>query len=187
MKTWKQNNRRFAHKVMDSKVAGNQVLGISKLPRQNDIWVLAPWLGTYNTTKGRWWLPPSPGCGESCESLFVCGLFVHDRCSSYTLTDLLFGLCKYVWVIDLLINLPSFHLGAPTCPSTPEVLRARECTPTFSPFIVVTFGLAIESIKELGGASLSPNLFHVNNNHQKFMNILLMSHTDIAMCSSLNF
>jgi hypothetical protein len=23
---------------------------------------------------GRWWLPPSPGCGESCESKITCGL-----------------------------------------------------------------------------------------------------------------
>jgi hypothetical protein len=33
------------------------------------------------------------------------------------------------------------------------VLRARKCAPTFSPFVVVTFRLAIESIKELGVVS----------------------------------
>jgi hypothetical protein len=37
------------------------------------------------------------------------------------------------------------------------VLQARMCAPTSFPFpfpfIVVTFGLAVESIKELGGAS----------------------------------
>jgi hypothetical protein len=33
------------------------------------------------------------------------------------------------------------------------VLRARERTPTPFPFVVFTFGLIIESIKELGGAS----------------------------------
>jgi hypothetical protein len=33
------------------------------------------------------------------------------------------------------------------------VLRARKCAPTLSPFVVYTFGVAIESIEELGGAS----------------------------------
>jgi hypothetical protein len=33
------------------------------------------------------------------------------------------------------------------------VLRTKERAPTPSPSIVFTFGLAIESIKELGGAS----------------------------------
>jgi len=53
----------------------------------------------------------------------------------------------------LLFNLPSPHLGAPARPSTPEVLRAREHAPIPSPFVVFTFGLIVESIKELGGAS----------------------------------
>jgi hypothetical protein len=38
------------------------------------------------------------------------------------------------------------------------VLRAREHAPTPSIFIVFTFGLVIESIKELGGASLQINI-----------------------------
>jgi hypothetical protein len=33
-----------------------------------------------------------------------------------------------------------------------EMLRAKECALTPSPSIVFTIGLAIESIKELGGA-----------------------------------
>jgi hypothetical protein len=39
-------------------------------------------------------------------------------------------------------------------PFYPEVLRTKECAPTFSPFVVFTFKLAIEPIEELGGASL---------------------------------
>jgi hypothetical protein len=35
------------------------------------------------------------------------------------------------------------------------VLRAKECVLTPSPFIIFTFELAVESIKELGGASIS--------------------------------
>jgi len=42
----------------------------------------------------------------------------------------------------------------PTCPSTPKVLQARECTPTPSPSIVFTFGLVVESIKEFENVSI---------------------------------
>jgi len=34
------------------------------------------------------------------------------------------------------------------------MLQAKECAPTPSPFVVFTFGLIVESIKELGGASM---------------------------------
>ncbi len=101
---------------------------------------------------GRWWLPWSLGCDESCESVFVRDEFVHQKCSSYTLTNLLFCLCKFVWVSDLLINLPSPHPKALARPSTPKVLRAKERTPT-PPSIIFTLGLIVESIKEFGGAS----------------------------------
>jgi hypothetical protein len=55
-------------------------------------------------------------------------------------------------VIDLLVDLSNPHPETPTCPFTLEVLRAKEHTPT-PPSIVFTFGLTIESIKELGGVS----------------------------------
>ncbi len=72
-------NKRFAHKVMvpqsrKSPNFGNFATLIWKSrdkmsfgcgPRgeaQNILW------------GGRWWLPPSPGCGESCESEFARGL-----------------------------------------------------------------------------------------------------------------
>jgi len=50
----------------------------------------------------------------------------------------------------LLVNLPSPHPKAPACPSTPEVLRAREHAPTPSPSAVFTFGLAVNPSKSLG-------------------------------------
>jgi hypothetical protein len=53
----------------------------------------------------------------------------------------------------LLVNLPNPHLGIPTRFSTLEVLRARERAPIPSPFVVFTFELKVESIKELGGVS----------------------------------
>jgi hypothetical protein len=50
---------------------------------------------------------PIPGHDESCEYVFDCDLFVHQKCSSYTLANLLFGLCKFMWVINLLVIFPS--------------------------------------------------------------------------------
>ncbi len=64
---------------------------------------------------GRWWFPPSPGPGESCESMFACGSSVHQKCSNYALTNLLFGFCRSVWVIELLVPLPSPYPRAPAC------------------------------------------------------------------------
>jgi hypothetical protein len=61
---------------------------------QNDIWVLALWPYTKITIRGRWWLPPSPGCGEFCEFVVTRGLSMHQRCSNYALINLLFGLCN---------------------------------------------------------------------------------------------
>jgi hypothetical protein len=80
---------------------------------------------------------------------------VHQKCSNYTLTNLLFGLCRSVWIIDLLVIHPCPHRRAPTRPSTSEVLQARECAPTPYPSIIFTFRLAIESIEAFGGASPS--------------------------------
>jgi hypothetical protein len=55
-----------------------------------------------------------------------------------------------VLVIELLVNIPNPHLKTPTHPSTPEVLRAREYTPTPFISVVFTFGLAMNPSKSLG-------------------------------------
>jgi hypothetical protein len=124
----------------------NSNLGV---PGQNDIWVQAPWSSIENTIRGKvHHLPPSPGHGEFCESVFARGSFVHKKCSNYALTNLLFGLCRFVWVIELLIILLGPHPRTLARPSTPKVLRVRECTPTPSPSVVFTFGFTVESIKE---------------------------------------
>jgi hypothetical protein len=63
--------------------------------------------------------------------LWICVYpwFVHaTMCSNYAITNLLFDLHRDMWVIDLLVNLPSPHPRAPTRPSTLEVLWAREHT-----------------------------------------------------------
>jgi hypothetical protein len=51
---------------------------------------------------------------------------MHQKGSNYGLTNLCFGLYKFVWVIELLVNLPNPHPKALARPSTFEVLRAKE-------------------------------------------------------------
>jgi hypothetical protein len=86
---------------------------------------------------------------------FVSNLIpkVHEKCLNYALTNLLFGLCRSMWIINPLVTHPSLHPRALTRPSTFEVLPTKECTPTPYPSIVFTFRLTIESIKEFGGMS----------------------------------
>jgi len=66
-----------------------------------------PWLGTKYNIMGKvvispksrpWWVLWVRVC-----PWFVCA----PKCFNYTLTNLLFGLCRFVWVIELFINLPS--------------------------------------------------------------------------------
>jgi hypothetical protein len=108
---------------------------------------------------GRWWLPPSLGHDESCESMFAHGSSVHQKCPNYAITNLLFSLCRSMWIIDPLVTHPNPHPGAPTHPSTPNVLWARERTPTPYPSDIFTFGLVVESIKEFGGASYLNHMY----------------------------
>jgi hypothetical protein len=66
-------------------------------PRQNDIWVLTLWLGIKNIIRGMVMVfPPSLGRGESCEYVFARDSSMHQKCSNYALTNLLFGLCSLV-------------------------------------------------------------------------------------------
>jgi hypothetical protein len=74
---------------------------------------------------GRWCLPPSPNHSESCESMFAHGSSVHQKCSNYALTNLLFGLCKSVWTIDLLNTRPNPHSKAPDTPLPPKCYKPR--------------------------------------------------------------
>jgi len=92
--------------------------------------------------------------GESYEYIFTPGLFVHQKCSNYALTNLLFGLRKFVGIIDPLVTCCNPHPKAPTCPSTPKMLQAKERAPTPYPSIVFTFAFVVEFIKELGGESI---------------------------------
>ncbi len=63
---------------------------------QNNIWVQPPWPIIENTIMGKVVASPTSSHGESCESVYACGLFVHQKCFNLALTNLLFGLCTSV-------------------------------------------------------------------------------------------
>jgi hypothetical protein len=119
-------------------------------------WVLVLWPSAKYIIRGK--VVASPKFGPWWVLwVRVCIWFVYaPRCFNYTLTNLLFGLFRSSWVIKSLVNVPSPHPGALAHPFTFEVLQAKERAPTLSPFVVFTFGLLVESIKELGGVSLTP-------------------------------
>ncbi len=60
------------------------------------------------------------------------------KCSYYTLTNLLFGLCRSVWVIELFVNLPSPISELHRIPLPPKCYKRRSMPqllflPLFSP------------------------------------------------------
>jgi hypothetical protein len=67
-----------------------------------------------------------------------------------------------------LVICPSLHPEAPARPSTLKVLRAKECTTIPYPFVVFSFGLTVESIKEFGGVSRIINHFISQNDKVQF-------------------
>jgi len=98
---------------------------------------------------------PKFNCGESCEFVFAHGSYVHQKCSNYALTNLLFGLCRSMWVIDLLVTLPSPYPRAPTHPFTLKMLRAKERTLTPHSSIVFTLDSHLNLLRSLGVCHLS--------------------------------
>jgi len=97
-------NRRCAHKVMDPQSCGVPFVGV---PGQNDIWVLVPCPNTEYTIRGK--VVASPKSGPWWVLwVHVCPWLVcAPKCSNYALPNLLFSLCRSMWVIELLVNLPS--------------------------------------------------------------------------------
>jgi hypothetical protein len=68
---------------------------------------------------GRWWLPPSPGRGESNESKLTRGLSQHQKGAEWVLTHLWVGFgCKTV-KLSKLVPLPSLSRSFQHAPFTP--------------------------------------------------------------------
>jgi hypothetical protein len=124
------HKRRFAHKVMGPQSRGSRSCGNSRILTWESRDKMPFGCGLVDRHKvyymgGRWWLPPSPGRGESCGFEFARGLSLHQKCSNYALTNLLFNLCRFVWVIKCL----SFFLVPSQSSSTffyPQLLQAKE-------------------------------------------------------------
>jgi hypothetical protein len=74
---------------------------------QNDIWVLVPWLGTKYTIRGKVVVFPKFGMWWVLWVHVYSWLVRAPKCSNYALTNLLFGLCRSVWVSEVLVNPPS--------------------------------------------------------------------------------
>jgi hypothetical protein len=116
-------NQRFAHKVMGLQSYKSPNFRNFKTPTWESQDKMT--FGHKEYYKGgRWWLPSSLGHGESCEFVFARGSSMHRKCSNYALINLLFGLCKSIWIIDLLIIRLSPYPGILARPSIPEVLWA---------------------------------------------------------------
>jgi hypothetical protein len=123
-------------KLWASKITRVPSLGISRFPLGNDIWVLVPWPGIEYTIKGKVVASPKFGLWWVLW-IHVYLWFIHSpKCSNYILTDLLFGLCRFVWVIDLFINLLSPHPGTLARPSIPKCCKLNN-TPQL--FILLLF------------------------------------------------
>ncbi len=86
-------------------------------------------------------------------SLVSLCMLVHQKCYNYALTNSLFGLCRFMWIIDLLVTCPSPH---PIALARHSTLKCYEIGNVPQLFLLSlffsTFGLAFESFKECGGA-----------------------------------
>jgi hypothetical protein len=114
-------------------------------------------------------------------SLVSLWLVRAPKCSKYALTNLLFGLWRSMWVIELLVNLPSPHPEAPARPSTPKMLQAKECAPTPFPSTVFTFWLTVHQ-GAWGCIVEVLHRFQQRNNSNFSMNKLSTSISQVGSC-----
>jgi hypothetical protein len=137
-------NWRSTRKITDLQSRGNPNLGNFEIPnlwvpRQNDIWVQASWLGTKSTIKGKvvaspkfgpWWVLWVHVC-----LWFVCAPKVLQLC----INQLVVWFVWFVWIIDPLVTHLTPHFEAPTYPLPPKCCESGNVTqllilPLFSPF-----------------------------------------------------
>jgi hypothetical protein len=169
-------------KLWASKVVEVPILGISGLPFES---LGKKWhLGVGHVAKHRVYYKGEGGgfpqiwaviC-ESCEFMFAHGSSVHQRCSNCTLTNLLFNLCRSMWVIHLLVNLPSLHPRAPTHPSTPKCCELGNAPQLIFLPLSSSLDSQLSQSKELGGASLIMNC-------ESYFNHLTLWHIRLMMSS----
>ncbi len=90
-------------------------------------------------------------------------------------TNLLFSLCRFVWIIDSLVTHFNSHPRARAHPFTSQVLWTRERASILFPSIAFTFGLKVESIKEFGGALIWNKYWQEKNRNESWNEIFLYS------------
>jgi len=142
-------------KLRGPKVTEVLILGILnshlEVPGQNAIWMWASWRSTKYTIRGKvmaspksklWWIL----------WVQVCPCFIlAPKCFDYVVTNLLFGLCRPVWVSKLFVNLPSLILELQHAP--PQNATSQGTCPNSLLFQCFHFRFTFEPIKELGNAS----------------------------------
>ncbi len=135
-------NRRSAHKIMGPQSCESPNLGNFETPTCESgdkmTFGLALWLSTKNIIRGKvvaslnfglWWVL----------WVRVCPCFVRaQKCSNYALTYLLFGLCKSMWINDLLATFPNLIPKLKYAPLPPKCYEPRNALqllllPLFSP------------------------------------------------------
>jgi hypothetical protein len=121
-------NRSLHTKLWASKVAKVPILGISGLPFgcPKTKWHLGVGLMAKHREYYKGEGNGFPQVQAVVNFMSLC-LLVPRPCCNYALTNLLFGLCRSVWVIDLLVTLFSPYAGARACPFTrpPWICKLR--------------------------------------------------------------
>ncbi len=135
---------------------------------QNDIWVLVLWPCTNYIIRGKGVASPKSRLWWILWIHVYSWLIYAPKCFNYALTNLLFGLCRSMWMIKMLVN----HFS-----SILELQHAFLLSTCYKPksapklcfLFLFTFEFVIESIKKLGGVSKSivnfnPIHFDIRNN-----------------------
>jgi hypothetical protein len=162
-----QLNWRSTQKVWAPKVIRVPTLGISGLPfgKPGTKWHLgAGFMARHKVYyKGEGGgFPQVRAMVSFVSSCLARGSSVHQKCSSYTLINLLFGLCRYVWVVELLVNLPNPDPRALAHPSNPEVLRAKERAPTFFVLLFSLLDSQLSPSRSLGVCQLDLGILNLD-------------------------
>jgi len=123
-------NRKFEHKVMGLQNCKNPNFKNFKTPTWESwdkmtLGCMVPWLGTENTIRGK--VVTSPKFGSWWVLwVRVCSWFIRaPNVLQLRTNQLVFGLCRSVWIIELLVTLHSPHPGAPLRLSTPKCYKLR--------------------------------------------------------------
>jgi len=98
------------------------------------------------------------------------GSCMHQKCSNLKpLTKLLFGLCRFMWIIDSLVTYPSPHPRTSTHHSIPKVLQIKKHTPT--PSIVSIYGFTIWIFQGVWGCFKKSNQVGSNSSKETFYEV----------------